>query len=106
MSFYSEAVYLKDAIDFQKCAQVLDPLFPENSQTEVQAAFEQYFWEDSLSDELSREDEIEEDIKAMMIKFIAENQNESKSSAKVALELQMPLCDGNISKIYEAGAWL
>ena len=107
MKFTKQAIiYIKDVIDFQLVAERLSCLFPKSSEQQIESAFKKYFQGREDSEYWIYEEMIEETINDLIIDFVAENQNETRESAEIALNLNMPILDGKISKIYKAGAWL
>lgn len=109
MKFTKQAIiYIKDVIDFELVAQRLSCLFPKSSEQQIESAFKKYFQgrEDSEYWIYEEEEMIKETINDLIVDFIAENQNETRESAEIALSLNMPILDGKVSNIYKAGAWL
>jgi hypothetical protein len=98
-------LYIKDAIDFNDTALRISTLFPEIPVSVIENAFERYFWEDERSDfwEYSLEG-CQQTIKDIAICFVAEQCNDTKQVAEIALALTMPLKNGNYSLVHQAGA--
>lgn len=97
--------FIKDHVDFKKEATAIGAIFPDTDVHTIQRAFECYFWADERSDfweySLKGCQETINDIKAC---FVAEQCNDVKQAAEVALALSMSLKDGNYSDAYPAGS--
>jgi hypothetical protein len=97
--------YIKDHVNFSAYATTISSIFPEVATDVIANAFESYFWADERSDfwEYSLEG-CEETIKDIMACFIAEQCNDTKQAAELALTLSMPLMNGSYSEVYPAGS--
>ena len=98
-------IYIKNVIDFEAAAVQIGALFPDTPTETIAEAFKSYFWNDERSDywEYNKQG-CQETIKDIMACFVAEQCNDVKQAAEVAITLQMQLIDGNFSEAYPAGA--
>lgn len=98
-------LFIKDYVDFSEAATAVSTIFPDTDIHAIERAFERYFWADERSDfwEYSLKG-CQETIKDIMACFVAEQCNDTKQAAEVALALSMQLKDGNYSKVYPAGS--
>jgi len=97
--------YIKDHVNFSEVATTISSIFPGVATDVIANAFEGYFWADERSDfwEYSLEG-CAETIKDIAICFVAEQCNDTKQAAELALALSMPLRDGNYVAAYPAGS--
>lgn len=98
---------LSKQIDFAECANRLAPVFPNKSQDRIAEAVEKYFYADERSEYIYYTNaQIEETINDILRDFVAENQNEWRAAAKVAVELGMEILPASATTTHPAGAWL
>lgn len=99
-------VYIKNEIDFSKCAEVLASYYPDKSLQDIEKAFTRFFWLDQRSEHWTYKSSVEDEIQSILVDFVAENENDSREAAETSLALSMQIINGNSSEVYKAGAWL